>query len=128
MSDRVLVCGAREWTDRRLIREVLSRLPSGTIVIEGDQRGADRIAGEVAVTLGFVVEPYPADWDRYGRAAGPIRNQRMLEEGKPGRVIAFHADLKHSHGTKDMVKRARRAGLPVSVYGGYLLSNAEVFR
>jgi hypothetical protein len=64
--------------------------------------------------MGLPVESFPADWEQYGRAAGPIRNQQMLE-AKPDRVFAFHEDLEHSKGTGDMVRRARKAGVPVEV-------------
>lgn len=50
-----------------------------------------------------------ADWDGLGRKAGPIRNQRMLDEGKPDLVVAFPGDK----GTADMVRRARTASLEV---------------
>ncbi len=54
---------------------------------------------------------YPADWKRYGRAAGRIRNALMLEYEKPDLVIAFHEDLSTSRGTLDMLKRAKLAGI-----------------
>lgn len=55
------------------------------------------------------IESYPADWKRDGRGAGPIRNQRMIDEGKPHIVIAFPG----GKGTADMVMRAEMAGIPV---------------
>ena len=112
---RVLVCGSRDWNDRDMIRAALSRLPSGTIVIEGEARGADLLARSVAEELGFEVVKFPADWTRYHRAAGPIRNQQMLVEGKPDYVIAFHDDIRTSKGTFDMVNRARGAGIRVMI-------------
>lgn len=112
---RVLVCGARDWTDADAIRRELLALPAGSVVIEGAARGADRLAAQIARELGLGVEEYPADWMRYGRAAGPIRNRRMLEEGKPDLVLAFHADLARSKGTRDMVERAQKAGTEVRV-------------
>jgi hypothetical protein len=59
------------------------------------------------------VAVFPADWETHGRAAGPIRNQAMLDEGKPYLVIAFW-DGK-SKGTLDMISRATRAGVPVKI-------------
>lgn len=112
---RVLVCGDRHWSDRGAILDRLRRLPSDTVVIHGAAQGADTIAGEVAVSLGFTVEPYPADWARYGRAAGPIRNAKMLQDGKPDLVIAFHADIPASRGTRNMVNLARKADVPTEV-------------
>lgn len=58
------------------------------------------------------VESFPANWSQYGHAAGPIRNQKMLDQN-PDLVIAFHFDLEHSKGTKDMINRAKKACIPV---------------
>jgi hypothetical protein len=123
---RILVCGDRHWTDEEEIRIQLGVLLSegpwrrgeSVTIIEGEQRGADLLARKVAEDLGLVVEPYPADWDKYGKAAGPIRNRVMLDEGKPDLVLAFHHDLSASKGTANMVKQARAAGVPVVVYDG----------
>lgn len=107
---RVLVCGDRKWTDKAMIRIVLRRLIPPVTIIHGAARGADTLAGEVAYELGFTVERYPADWTKYGRAAGPIRNKEMLTHGRPDYVIGFHDDLRHSRGTADMKRQAERAG------------------
>lgn len=74
------------------------------------------MAKAVAQSQGYTVESYPADWKRYGRAAGPIRNRQMLEEGKPDLIIAFHSNLAESRGTANMVKIARKAGIEVRVF------------
>jgi hypothetical protein len=116
---RLLVCGSREWWDRDLLRQVLSNGWWNQLIrvlVEGEARGADNMAREWAFDNGIEVEPYPADWDRYGKPAGPIRNQQMLDEGEPTLVVAFHDDLYNSKGTRDMVKRAQRAGIQVEVY------------
>lgn len=118
---KLLVTGSRDWADRKVIRDVLSRFPAGTILIHGDRRGADRIAKTIGKQLGFDVRDYPADWDRFGNAAGPIRNQEMLDkENTDGDeidiCIAFHDDLESSKGTKDMVARADNAGVNTRRY------------
>jgi YspA, cpYpsA-related SLOG family len=87
---RLLVCGSRTWTDRARLWQVLDQLVSrhgdGQVtVIEGDARGADRLAGQLARQRGWRLERYPADWTRHGKAAGPRRNARMLREGHPDR-------------------------------------------
>ena len=112
---RILICGDRNWTDKKAILEFLWKLSRDTLIIEGECRGADRIARDLAILLGFNILPFPADWKRYGKAAGPIRNQQMLDEGKPDLVIAFHNDLSKSRGTRDMVNRAKKAGIQVKV-------------
>ena len=116
----VLICGSRDWSDREAVRSWLSKLQDwgyGT-VIHGDCRGADMIADEEARAMGFVVIPFPARWKKHGRAAGPVRNQQMINEGKPDLVMYFHADLDQSKGTADMVERAEKHGVPVIAGSG----------
>ena len=110
---RVLVCGSRKWYQRAIIRRRLEQLPEKTIIIHGAARGADTMAGEIARKLGFGVRQYSALWSDHGRAAGPMRNQVMLEEGKPDLVLAFHAYKTGDKGTRDMVKKARDANVAV---------------
>lgn len=112
---RVLVCGDRDWSEYSLIRDRISKLPPGSVVIHGGCRGADTMAGIAAQAFGFAVIEYKANWEDYGPRAGPVRNQLMLDYGKPDLVIAFHHDLVKSCGTRDMVTRARKARLPVEV-------------
>ena len=118
---RVLVCGARDWDDGGMVRRELALLlgshrAESVVVIEGEARGADTWARQAAVSLGMQVLSFPADWERHHRAAGPIRNQKMLVEGRPDAVWAFHDDLESSKGTKDMVARAAKVGVPVTVF------------
>jgi hypothetical protein len=67
------------------------------------------MAGEWADVFGVPFRIFPANWKKHGRAAGPMRNQQMLDEGKPDLVIAFPG----GSGTADMVRRAKAAGVPV---------------
>lgn len=72
--------------------------------------GADTLAGDWAHGFLIPVRSFPADWEeRHGKRAGPIRNQMMLEEGRPDLVVAFPGGT----GTADMVRRAREAGVEV---------------
>ena len=115
---RVLVCGDRYWTDVDLLFSTLDAFHAAhnvTCVIEGEARGADRLAGLWGRQRNITVRKYPALWEVYGKAAGPIRNQQMLDEGQPEYVIAFHDSLSTSKGTADMVRRAKRDNLPVLV-------------
>ena len=110
---RVLICGSRNWTDGEAIFAALEALPGVHVVIEGEAPGADSLARDAAYALGIPVLPFPADWEKYGRAAGPIRNQQMLEEGTPDLVLAF--PIGSSPGTWDMVRRAQAAGIEVRI-------------
>lgn len=119
---RVLICGDRNWTDKRPIALILRGLKTGPFaphIIEGGARGADTLAGQSADRMALDHDTYPAKWDEHGRAAGPIRNQQMLTEGNPHVVFAFHNDITASKGTRDMCERARKAGLPVYVISRY---------
>lgn len=108
---RVLVCGGRDYTDKAYLWNMLDGLgpPEVSVIISGMARGADSIAAEWAERFGFPLVKFPADWQKHGRAAGPIRNQQMLDEGKPDLVVAFKGGV----GTADMVRRARKAGVHV---------------
>ena len=113
---KVLICGDRNWKDRETIRSWLSKLQDWgyTEVIEGEARGADTIAREEADRMGFTVDPYPANWGKYYRAAGPIRNREMLDQC-PNLVLAFHSDISKSKGTANCIKEARKRGIEVKV-------------
>lgn len=114
---KILVCGSREWSDFESVRSMLStHRADETVIIHGNCRGADKIAGYVGNELGMTVEVYPANWKKYGLAAGPIRNKEMLDKGKPDLVIAFHHNLESSVGTKDMITQAKRAGVDIYIY------------
>ena len=115
MSMRLLVCGDRDWTDFGAIKGRIALIGPG-LIIEGGARGADRLAGMAAEALGVPVHIFVADWHRHGKAAGVLRNQEMLDKGKPDLVLAFHDNIEASKGTKDMVSRAKKAGLPVEVW------------
>jgi hypothetical protein len=114
---RLLVCGSREWTAERHMRYVLefyANIYRGELtVIEGAARGADAMAGSIARSLGVPVEEYPADWRGKGKAAGPIRNQQMLDTGAD-LVWAFKDGFDWTFtrgGTEHMVWIARKAGV-----------------
>ena len=109
---RVLVCGSRAWTDAAAIRDRLAKLPSGSEVMHGGARGADRIAGTAATSLGLSVREFPADWKNLGRSAGVQRNLAMLDE-EPDLVLAFW--LNGSAGTAHTIREARKRGIEVEV-------------
>lgn len=117
---RVLICGGRDFADRAGMTRILDYLnafgadmglplPRFAAIIHGNARGADRLAGEWARLRGIPEESYPADWGRYGKRAGPIRNQEMLDRAKPDLVIAFPG----GRGTTDMIARAEKANVRI---------------
>jgi predicted Rossmann-fold nucleotide-binding protein len=109
---KVLVCGGRDFADHRWFSEVMEELwreAGELVVVHGGARGADSLARAFAARHGLPCLVYRAGWDRYGKRAGPLRNQRMLDEAKPDLVVAFPG----GRGTADTVARALRAGVPV---------------
>jgi len=112
---KVLVCGGRDYTAADVLFNALDALHAECAVSElvhGQARGADQLAYMWGASrLGeHALRAFPAEWGKFGRAAGPRRNQQMLDEGKPDRVVAFPG----GRGTADMVRRAKRAGIPVT--------------
>jgi hypothetical protein len=120
---KVLVCGSRKWLEQKPIERELRKLPPGSIVVHGACKGADKIAEYVARDiLGLKTRAYPANWASYGKAAGTLRNQAMLNEEHPDnndvcidKVLVFHEDPDLGRGTKDMVGRARLANPTIVV-------------
>lgn len=113
---RILVCGGRDYTNRARVNRILDRVHAErgiTAIIQGTARGADTLAAEWGWDNKITVCSYPADWQAHGKKAGPIRNQEMLDRGKPDAVVAFPGGA----GTADMVRRARAAEVAVWVIG-----------
>ena len=115
LYERILICGSRDWSNIDIIKCRLDKFDSNSTVIHGDCRGADKIAGGLAKSMGMKIEVYVADWKIYGKSAGPSRNQKMLDDGKPTIVIAFHNDIDNSKGTADMIARAKKLGIPTEI-------------
>ncbi len=111
---RILVCGCRDWTNPGMIMKVLQAQGDGHTLIEGGAKGADTQARAAARVLGWDVETYEAEWERLSSMAGPIRNQQMLDEGKPDLVIAFWDGS--SAGTLNMIRKAVRAAKSVTIF------------
>lgn len=115
---KVLICGSRHWSNYNstlsVMRRLMNRYGPDIIIIEGGAPGADSLARKAAIECSLTYKEFPADWDKHGRKAGPIRNQRMLDEN-PDIVIAFHENIESSKGTKDMVSKAKRKGVPVYI-------------
>lgn len=115
---KILVCGGRDYLDYKTLSKFLDTLvstvdnPDDITIIQGGAKGADFLAKVYAYCWGWGglhCKEYPANWSKHKQAAGPIRNQQMLDEGKPDVVVAF----KGGSGTADMVLRAKKAGVEV---------------
>jgi len=108
MDMRVLVCGGRNFDDAERVAIALNGI-TPTEVAQGGASGADYLALAWCRRHGIPCRTYTADWESDGRAAGPLRNQAMLEDFRPDMVLAFPG----GNGTRDMVRKARKAGVKV---------------
>lgn len=120
---RAIVCGGRDLTDGNYVFRSLDTLRETmglSHVIEGGQRGRHPMGGRIdrgadywamrwAQARGLTFDTVKADWGKYGRSGGPLRNAKMLSEYEPECVIAFPG----GNGTQDMADRAERARVPV---------------
>jgi hypothetical protein len=109
---KVLVCGGREFSNRKIAYEALDMLDKEyhfDVLIDGMARGADELGFDWALSRGVKTERYAADWASHGRAAGPIRNKEMLDKGLPDLVVAFPG----GPGTANMIRQAENAGVLV---------------
>ena len=112
----VLVTGDRWWSDYVFILRSLESWHkyAGPIdlLVHGACRGADLMADRAAQYLGIPTVGHPAQWDRDGCAAGPIRNRKMLiEHPDIELVIGYHDSISSSKGTRDMLKIASNRGI-----------------
>jgi len=118
---RILVTGSREWDDWQRVSTALMGATLGTnwrkvTLVHGDcPSGLDRIADQLARSMDMTPEPHPADWGKHGKAAGPIRNQEMVDAGADI-CLAFFSRRSLNKGTGDCAGRAKRAGIPVRMF------------
>lgn len=107
-----LVCGGRDFADHSMfdgaMSDLIGRFGYPAHLIHGGAKGADAMAASWGGKLAIEVSSFPADWETYGRAAGPIRNRQMRDQ-KPHKVIAFPG----SRGTQNMINLAREKGIDV---------------
>lgn len=115
---RILVTGSRDWDDWQTIHDALLLAAFGMgfacgeiILVHGDcPTGADWCVEDCAKGTGWATEPHPADWDKHGKAAGPIRNQKMVDAGAD---ICLAFIKNKSRGATHCADAAEKAGIPV---------------
>lgn len=128
MRSRIIICGGRHFNDYEAMKEKVDRVlaslgmeKSQIEIVSGHCVGADQLGEQYAEDHQVKCSVFPAEWKKYGRSAGPIRNTQMIQyasESDRPVVIAFVSP--RSRGTKDTVQKAKRAGMEVFVfeYGG----------
>jgi hypothetical protein len=119
----LLVTGGVDFTDREFLEEQLERVrrEEGPLVevVQGGAQGADFMAWRWAgLQEGVLNTTIHAEWERYGRSAGPRRNSLMISLRDPTRALAFPTSPEGSRrGTWDMIKKLRRARIPLRICG-----------
>lgn len=114
---RVIIAGGRDFDDYPYLKQKCDALlrdkkrERPIVILSGKCSGADRLGERYAKEQGFEIDPYPADWTRYGASAGPRRNRQMA--AKADALIAFHDG--RSRGTKNMIEEAEARRLSVRV-------------
>lgn len=107
---KVIVCGGRDYANAEMLNLVLDEIHAKTpitMLIQGGAKGADSLAFDWGLSKPSVhVRTVFAEWDTYGRKAGPMRNAEMLKLA-PDLVVAFPG----GRGTADMVRQTLDAGV-----------------
>jgi hypothetical protein len=114
-SVRVGIVGSRCLDMSILLSEFIGCLPDGCCVVSGRGGLVDIFAADYADAYGYSVDEFPADWHRYGRSAGPIRNREIVRSGLYCLVVFLSLDGA-SKGSRDAIKAAKKAGIPVFVF------------
>ena len=118
---RVIIAGSRSFADEDFVHNTISDLtwwiPDTEMeIVSGGCRGVDQFAENYAEQWDILSKVFPAEWDKYGLSAGPIRNEQMAKyasEADNGMLIAF--PVGESRGTRNMIKLAKQYGLEVHV-------------
>lgn len=119
LAVRVLICGGVDFCDFDFLESECDRLiPAGSNIeiVAGGAAGADALAEIYARKKGFRLSVFPAKWSRYGKAAGPIRNRKMVDyisEDDERMVIAFWNGF--SRGTANTIEIAERFGIRTEI-------------
>lgn len=111
---KVIVAGSRTFNDYGLLKEKLDYYLSNyknVEIVSGTAKGADQYGERYAKEKGFSIKKFPAQWDKYGKKAGYLRNKQMAEYADA--LVAFW-DGK-SKGTKIMIDLAKQYGLQIRV-------------
>ena len=104
---RIVIGGYRKFNDYKVFKDFVDSCigdENEITILSGHCKGVDLMGEQYAKEKGLLLEVYPAEWQKYGRAAGPIRNKQMVE--KADVVIAFTCP--RATGTKNLISHAKK--------------------
>lgn len=109
---KLAIVGSRNFTDYKELSRIIGKVKGDiTLIISGGARGADTLAERYAKEKAIPYLIFPADWNEYGKKAGILRNQDIVDNAEA--MVAFLAP--ESRGTRDSIKRAQAKGIPVHI-------------
>lgn len=113
---KIIVAGGRNFNNYELLRDSLDRIfqrlkKENIVIISGTAKGADSLGEQYSKERGYKLEKFPANWNRFQMAAGPIRNEQMAQVADA--LVLFWNGK--SRGSADMLERAKKHSLKVRV-------------
>ena len=112
---KVIIAGTRTLEDYELVKQYadykLSKITEQIEIVSGGADGADALGERYARERGYSIKVFPAEWEKYGRSAGPRRNKQMAEYAD---ALLAYWDGK-SRGTKNMIDEARKRQLKIGI-------------
>ena len=121
-TKRIIIAGGREFNNYELLKEKCDYYLSKAVkdgykiaIVSGKAKGADSLGEKYAKEKGYAIDEFPANWDKYKKKAGYLRNEEMAKHAKEtnGALIAFWD--KKSKGTKHMIDLAKKYGLHIRI-------------
>lgn len=119
METRIIVCGGVHFNDYEDFINKMDPLVESyenVTLISGHAKGADTLAEKYASEKGIPIKVFPAEWTKYGKAAGPIRNRAMLDYAKEQNPVVVAFWNGKSRGTGNMIKQAQKAGVECRIF------------
>ena len=115
---RIIIAGSRYFTDYDLLKKKCAKISElkNPVIISGHAKGADVLGERFAREHNIPLKIFPANWEKYGNKAGPIRNEEMAKyasKANKSYLVAF--PLGESRGTMNMINVAKQHGLKVYV-------------
>lgn len=117
---KVIIAGSREFDNYDMLKEKCDKILSRKVnegeeivIVSGTARGADTLGEKYAEERGYKIERYPANWDKYGKKAGYLRNKKMAEVSNA--CIVFLSSKAENKGSKMMISIATEEKLLIRV-------------